>query len=98
MPSTSGFSGPTTTKSTPLDLTKWKTEEKLPASIETFSPTNDVPALPGAVKTFSTFSLLDKAHEIACSLPPEPMTKTLATEKNSSNFIHCREKLFYTTP
>ena len=42
-----------------------------------FSAINSVPALPGAQKTFDTFSSFAIDQAIACSLPPDPIINTL---------------------
>src|SRR6267378_2715592 len=48
------------------------------AEIATFSrrPSRAVPPLPGATKTFCTRGLCARRHATACSLPPEPMTRS----------------------
>ena len=46
------------------------------ALMDTFSPTALVPALPGAIKSFSTFGLWAIFHARACSRPPLPNNNT----------------------
>ena len=43
----------------------------------TFGPQRSVPPLPGATYTFATLFESARAETIACSRPPEPMTRTL---------------------
>ena len=59
-----------------------------------------VPPFPGAVKTLSTLEIQDSFQDMACSRPPEPITKTF-TNKNylSLNYIIQdikREKVVFT--
>src|SRR2546421_132620 len=76
MPSASGASGPTTVRwifsacanSASLSI----------AEIATFSrpASRAVPPLPGATNTFCMRGLCARRHAIACSLPPEPTTRS----------------------
>ena len=72
MPFTSGSSGPTTTMSMPFSATKSFSLSKSSALMATFSPASAVPALPGAMYSFSTLSLCAIFHASACSRPPLP--------------------------
>ena len=75
IPFTSGASGPTTTISTLLLSQKSFSLSKSSAFISTFSPTREVPALPGAMNSLSHLSLLLIFQASACSLPPLPNSK-----------------------
>ena len=76
-PSTRGFSGPTTIRSISLSITKFAIDSKSETPKFTFSAISDVPGLPGAQYKFFRSGLFDKERAIACSLPPEPITRTL---------------------
>ena len=62
----------------PFATTNSLIASKSSAFIATFSPTSRVPALPGAMYSFSIFGLWAIFHASACSRPPEP---------NSNSFI-----------
>ena len=75
-PFTNGSSGPTTTVSTSFSTQNCFRASKSSALIATFSPTAAVPALPGAMKSFSHLSLWAIFHAKACSRPPLPNKRT----------------------
>ena len=76
MPCTSGSSGPTTIMSISFSRAKALSAGKSVAFRFTFSPASLVPALPGAIYSFSTFGLWAIFHARACSRPPEPNNNT----------------------
>ena len=78
MPITRGRSGPIITRAIFSFLQKSAISSKLFKSSEIFSnfSSNAVPALPGQTKTLVTASSCEDFHARACSLPPEPMTRT----------------------
>src|SRR5438270_4138304 len=72
MPAAIGASGPTTTKSTALDLQKSITAARSAISSATHSASRAMPALPGAHQSFVTSGDAAIFHARACSRPPEP--------------------------
>src|SRR4029078_8588503 len=75
MPAASGASGPTTVSRICSFLQKSISCEKS-VSGKFFRPFSvAVPPLPGATNTFCTFALCASFHAMACSRPPEPMTR-----------------------
>ena len=76
MPFTSGASGPTTSMSMALLFTKSPISAKSLRLSITFSPTSLVPALPGAMYSFSIFGLCAIFHARACSRPPLPKSNS----------------------
>ena len=76
MPCTNGSSGPTTIMSISFSRAKALSAGKSVAFRFTFSPASLVPALPGAIYSFSTFGLWAIFHARACSRPPEPNNNT----------------------
>src|ERR1700730_3172704 len=72
MPAAIGESGPTTTKSTALDLQKSSTAVWSAMSSATHSASRAIPALPGAHQSLVTSGEAAIFHARACSRPPEP--------------------------
>ena len=77
IPKANGVSDPTIVKSILFSLAKVASSTISVIWIFTFVAKGDVPALPGAtyILRFSLF-VLRIAHAIACSLPPDPTTRT----------------------
>src|SRR6516225_2499852 len=75
-PSTSGASGPTTTKSIRSRRQNPTSPAMSVAAIAIHSPSSAMPALPGAQKSLSISGDAEIAHASACSRPPEPTTST----------------------
>ncbi|OQC23994.1 MAG: hypothetical protein BWX71_01927 [Deltaproteobacteria bacterium ADurb.Bin072] len=77
MPAARGASGPTTVRSKALSLAKRSRPamSSAPMSMHTASPA--IPPLPGAQNTSSTRGLAAIFQHSACSLPPDPTTRTL---------------------
>src|SRR5579875_1775049 len=78
-PSTSGISGPMTTRS---ERTRWASSTTSSAEVMSTgccSAISAVPALPGATKSASTCGSSRKANNRACSRAPEPITRTRTT-------------------
>ncbi len=79
-PSTSGASGPTTTRSILWVLQKSSTSACLPTSKEgkvVMPGSAAIPGLPGVQYRALHNGLWDSFHARACSRPPPPTTKTL---------------------
>ena len=76
MPCTNGSSGPTTIMSILCSRAKALRAGKSVALMATFSPTALVPALPGAIYSFSILGLCAIFQAKACSRPPEPSNNT----------------------
>ena len=77
IPFTRGSSGPTTTKLIFSFFINFFIELKLLILIFIHSASELIPAFPGIQKSFSHKGDLDIAQHNACSLPPDPKTKTL---------------------
>ena len=73
-PSTSGASGPTTTRSTPCTAAKVAT-----SSASTILASRAMPALPGVHNTSGRWAERASARTMACSRPPAPTTRTRFT-------------------
>ena len=69
-----GTSGPTTVKQSFFSAKP----ARPPMSSAATNTLSRVPPFPGAVNTVSTALLWDSFQERACSLPPDPTTRTLA--------------------
>ena len=76
MPPAKGSSGPTTTRSKASFFAKSAIFSKSITPISTHFATSAMPAFPGAQYNSSTFGLLDNFQQMACSLPPPPITNT----------------------
>src|SRR6516162_7362479 len=75
-PSTSGASGPTTTKSIRSRRQNPTSPAMSVAAIAIHSPSSAMPALPGAQKSLSISGEAESAQARACSRPPDPTTST----------------------
>src|SRR3954449_7101228 len=82
MPAAIGASGPTTTKSTLLDLQNSITAEWSVISTATHSASRAMPALPGAHHNLVSSGDAAIFHAKACSRPPEPSKRI---------FMRCRQ-------
>ena len=76
MPSASGVSGPTTVSWMPSLRAKSMSCGADESSTFSTPGSVAVPPLPGATNTFCTRGLSASFQAIACSLPPEPMTRS----------------------
>src|SRR3989304_4987452 len=76
MPAASGASGPTTVRWICSFLAKLINSGTEAISIFSKPFSVAVPPFPGATKTFCTRGLCANFHAIACSRPPEPMTRS----------------------
>jgi hypothetical protein len=74
-PSTSGVSGPTTTRAIPFPTAHRASPSTSSPGMATFSARRAVPGLPGAQKTFSASGLWAIFQTRACSRPPPPTTR-----------------------
>ena len=75
-PSTSGTSGPMTTRSAPIRWASATTASPEVMSTSYWSAMIAVPALPGATATSSTSGSWRSASSNACSRAPDPITRT----------------------
>ena len=76
IPSTNGFSGPTTTRSILLDNIKFFNSSKSSKFNEIFSAMSEVPALPGKQYIFLILGDFFNDIQIECSRPPLPIIPT----------------------
>ena len=75
MPLTIGSSGPTKTNDILYFKLIFLISSKSFTSPERFSANNSVPPFPGKAKIFEHLLLFDMLLIIACSRPPEPITR-----------------------
>ena len=78
-PSTSGTSGPITTRSAPIRWASLTTASPEVMSTSYWSAMIAVPALPGAMASSSTSGSWRIASSNACSRAPDPITRTRTT-------------------
>ena len=74
-PATSGASGPTTTRSAPIVRVRARTAAGSWGSTGWTGTSREIPALPGAACTSLTAGSRRRVRTMACSRPPEPMTR-----------------------
>ncbi len=74
-PSTSGASGPTTTRSMDFSFANCTSFSISPTLMGTHSACASMPAFPGAQYSVSQLSDCDNFHANACSRPPDPTNK-----------------------
>src|SRR4051812_47154792 len=87
-PSTSGASGPTTTRSTCLSFAAATIPFGLPTLIPRPSkPSRAMPGLPGVARTSGACGLRASARASACSRPPEPTTRTRGTSEGRDELV-----------
>src|SRR3954466_6066269 len=75
-PAASAASGPTTVRWMPSFLANATNSATSESAMFSRPLSRAVPPLPGATKTFCTFGLCASFHAMACSRPPEPMTRS----------------------
>ena len=93
MPSASGSSGATITRSGLCSLAKATMPSMSVALIGTHSASAAMPPLPGAHQMWSTLGLFFNVWTMACSRPPPPITKAFIYCSSVCRYMRCARNI-----